>query len=113
MKKLLNYVKNLFQRISILEIKLFIVLIMLLGYSIILTRCNSSRFEKQVLKLESKIDLLSNKKDSIKTIIITLDDKILKNEKHYKELSNNILNASDSDNYIWIEQYIKEYRKSK
>lgn len=64
---------------------------------------------EKIKHLETKLDSLSNKKDSVKTVIIKLDKDLEYNEKHYEEAVNSILNASDSANRIFIDNYIKQY----
>lgn len=64
---------------------------------------------EKINKLESKIDSLSTKRDSIKTIIIKVDKEIEDNQKHYEKVANIILNNNDSANRIFIDNYIKQY----
>lgn len=63
--------------------------------------------------LESKLDSLSAKKDSIKTIVITIEREIEINSKNHEKTVNTIINSNDSANLAWIEQYIEAYKQSK
>jgi hypothetical protein len=65
---------------------------------------------QQINKLESKIDSLSNKKDSIQTIVVQIEKTIDKNHKNYEKVVNTILTNDDSTNYVWAKQYIEQYR---
>lgn len=68
---------------------------------------------EKITKLESKIDSINNKKDSIRTVIDSTHIKIITNEKHYQERINTIIVASDSDNLKFFKNYIKEYEINK
>ena len=59
--------------------------------------------------LENKINHISNQKDSIKTVLVTTDKQIIKNEKHYEEVVNTIINQSDSLNFSWARNYIEKF----
>ena len=71
-----------------------------------------SILDNKIISLESKIDSLSNKKDSIKTIVITIEKEIDKNNKNYEKVVNTIINSNDSINAIWIENYLKQYKQN-
>ena len=99
-------------RYIIASILIFIfVLIGIQQYMIFSNYNNTKDTEllEKVKQLETKLDSLSNKKDSVKTVIIKLDKDLEYNEKHYEEAVNSILNASDSANRIFIDNYIKQY----
>ena len=66
----------------------------------------------KINNLESKIDSLSNKKDSIQTIIVEIEKTIDKNHKNYEKVVNTIINSNDSINAIWIENYLKQYKQN-
>ncbi len=68
---------------------------------------------EKITKLESKIDSINNKKDSIRTVIDSTHIKIITNEKHYQERINTIIVQSDSDNLKFFKNYIKEYEINK
>lgn len=68
---------------------------------------------EKITKLESKIDSITNKKDSIRTVIDSTHIKIITNEKHYQERINTIIVQSDSDNLKFFKNYIKEYEINK
>lgn len=65
---------------------------------------------EKINNLELKIDSLSHKKDSIKTIIVQIERTIDKNHKNYEKVVNTILDSNDSTNYVWAKRYIEEYR---
>lgn len=67
---------------------------------------------EKITKLESKIDSINNKKDSIRTVIDSTHIKIITNEKHYQERINTILVQSDSDNLVFFKNYINNYDKN-
>lgn len=60
-------------------------------------------------KIESQLDSIEKKKDSVKTVIITVDKEIIKNEKHYEKVVNDIIHQPDSVNRIFTNDYIKRY----
>lgn len=68
---------------------------------------------KEIESLETKLDSLSNKKDSIRTVIIDTDKEIISNEKHYQTTVNNIIMQSDSSLSESNRQYIIEYATSR
>lgn len=65
--------------------------------------------QEQLKNIDKKLDSLNNKKDSIRTVIITVDKEIIKNTEHHEKVVNNIINNSDSINRIWTNDYIKRY----
>lgn len=67
---------------------------------------------EKITKLESKIDSITNKKDSIITVIDSTHIKIITNEKHYQERINTIIIQSDSDNLVFFKNYINNYDKN-
>lgn len=64
---------------------------------------------EKITKLESKIDSINNKKDSIRTVIDSTHIKIITNEKHYQERINTILVQSASADSSFITDYIRLY----
>jgi len=66
---------------------------------------------EKITQIENKIDSISIKKDSIRTIVVTIEKKIDKNNKNYEEVVNTIINSDDSTNLVWIEQYIQQYKE--
>lgn len=63
----------------------------------------------ELQKIESKLDFLRNQKDSIRTIILTTDREILKNEKHHEEVVNTIIIQSSNADSIFARDYIKKF----
>lgn len=64
---------------------------------------------KEIKILNKKLDELSNKKDSVKTIIVQLDNNLKTNNERHEEVVNSILIANDSINGVFIDNYIKQY----
>lgn len=64
---------------------------------------------KKIAELELKIDSLSDKKDSIRTVIDSTHIKIITNEKHYQERINTIIRQSSSDDSSFVANYIRQY----
>ena len=97
----------------IIFIILGILIVFLIFQQYLIRNSEPSTDEKLLQKievLEKKIDSLSNKKDSVKTIIVEIEKTIDKNHKNYEKVVNTILNSDDSTNYVWAKQYIEEYR---
>ena len=59
--------------------------------------------------LELKLEELSDKKDSIKTVIITVDKEIINNEKHYEKVVNDIIHQPSPDDSIFAAEYIQKF----
>ena len=97
----------------IIFIILGILIVFLIFQQYLIRNSEPSTDEKLLQKievLEKKIDSLSSKKDSVKTIIVEIEKTIDKNHKNYEKVVNTILNSDDSTNYVWAKQYIEEYR---
>ena len=91
---------------------LFIIILLILQQYYIWTTPRKS--EDEVLnRIESKLDSLSNKRDSIKTIIIKIDNELIENEKHYEEVVNTINAQSFNDDSVFILDYLDRLYPSK
>ena len=91
---------------------LFIIILLILQQYYIWTTPRKS--EDEVLnRIESKLDSLSNKRDSIKTIIIKIDNELVENEKHYEEVVNTINAQSFNDDSVFILDYLDRLYPSK
>jgi hypothetical protein len=66
----------------------------------------------KISQLESKIDSLNFKKDSIKAVIDSTHVKIITNEKHYQERINTIITRPLSIDSQYISDYIGRYIES-
>lgn len=64
-------------------------------------------------ELEAKLDTISDKKDSIRVVIATIDDKLVKNENHYETVVNNIMSQPDSIVADFTRQYLREFCASR
>lgn len=63
----------------------------------------------EIKNLEIKLDSLNNKKDSIRTVVFTVDKEIVKNEKHYEKIVDTIIANNDSSNFEWARNYIEKF----
>ena len=68
---------------------------------------------EKITELESKIDSLSNKKDSIKSVIDSTHVKIVTNEKHFKEKINTIITQPDTCSESFTRQYLRDYASAR
>ena len=68
---------------------------------------------EKITKLESKIDSITNKKDSIRTVIDSTHIKIITNEKHYQERINTIIVQSSDADSNYVSNYIKQHRNKR
>lgn len=64
-------------------------------------------------RIEAKLDSLSNKRDSIKTVIIKIDEDLTENEKHYEKVVNTINAQSFTDDSVYILDYLDRLYSSK
>lgn len=90
---------------------LIILLLIIQQYYIWTTPRETS--EEILSRIESKLDSLSNKKDSVKTIILKIDKELDKNEKHYEEVVNTINAQSFNDDSLYILDYLDRLYPSK
>ena len=96
-------------------ISILIVILVFLGFQQYMVWKYPAVTDNQILiekinNLETKIDSLSNKKDSIHTIVVEIEKTIDKNNKNYEKVVSTILTNDDSTNLIWAKQYIEKYR---
>ena len=68
---------------------------------------------EEIHKLETKIDSLSNKKDSIRIVIDSTNTKIINNNKHYEEVVNTINAQPFSGDSMYILDYLDRLYPSK
>ena len=100
--------KSTFIKIGIGVIAIFIIIIY-----INLADFNPKKDDlllEKINELELKIDSLSNKKDSIRTVIDSTHIKIITNEKRYQERIDVIIHQSASSDSGFITNYIRQYR---
>ena len=69
------------------------------------------KFLEQIKRIENKIDSLSAKKDSIKTVILTVDRQIESNEKHYEKVINNVITQPFYLDSAEVTEYIDRFIK--
>jgi len=67
-------------------------------------------FIEKIDEVESQINLLQPKKDSIRTVIDSTHLKIITNEQHYKEVVNTIISQPTTADYEFVRGYIRQYR---
>lgn len=60
-------------------------------------------------RIEHKIDSLSLKKDSIKTVIITVEKEIIKNRQTHEKIVDSIIIQSSSADSVFARDYIKKF----
>lgn len=70
---------------------------------------NDSEIKERLKAIEHRLTNIEKKKDSIKTVIVTVDKQIYNNEKHYEKVVNDIIVQPDSLNRIYTNDYIKRY----
>lgn len=97
--------------ISYVGVVLIILLLIIQQYYIWTTPRETS--EEILSRIESKLDSLSNKKDSVKTIILKIDKELDENEKHYEEVVNTINAQSFNDDSLYILDYLDRLYPSK
>jgi len=91
---------------------LFIIILLIIQQYYIWTTPRKS--DDEVLnRIESKLDSLSNRRDSVKTIIIKIDNELIENEKHYEEVVNTINAQPFSGDSMYILDYLDRLYPSK
>ena len=68
---------------------------------------------EKITKLEYKIKSITNKKDSIRTVIDSTHIKIITNEKHYQERINTIIVQSSDADSSYVSNYIRQHRNKR
>lgn len=63
-------------------------------------------------RIEKRLDSLSNKKDSIRVIIETIDNKIIENQQHYEKVVNNIITQPSFMDSIYVIEYVDRFIES-
>ena len=66
-------------------------------------------YSEQLKRIEIKLDSLYNKKDSVRTVIITIDKEINKNTKEYEKVVNSIIIQPSTTDSIFARDYIKKF----
>lgn len=97
------------KNIIITGIILIIIILGWISFNIVKNNPQDDSLLKEIQIIENKIDSLSNRKDSVRTEIITIDKEILKNEKHYETVINNVISQSNSLDSIFARDYIKKF----
>ena len=95
------------------KLLILITILIVVGLYIFAVKNSPESIDDKILKkiesLELKVDSLSAKKDSIKTVILTVDREIINNEKHYEEVVNHIISNSHSADSIFSRNYITKF----
>lgn len=65
---------------------------------------------EKIDKIESKINSLQPKKDSIRMVIDSTHVKIITNEQHYQEVVNTIISQPTTADFDFVRGYIRQYR---
>lgn len=91
-----------------------IIIAIFIGIHIYLVYNSPPKTDKTLLdkidKLELKIESLSKKQDSIKYLILNIEDSIEENEKTHEQISNIIINNPDSVNRKFVDEYIRVWK---
>lgn len=70
-------------------------------------------FIKKIDNIESQVNSLQPKKDSIRMTIDSTGIKIINNEQHYQEVINTIISQPTTSDYEFIRGYIRQYGSQK
>lgn len=73
---------------------------------------SDSNIEQKLDNLEKQISILSNKKDSIRLIIDTINTEIVHNNNYYEEINNTIVNQPSDSDAAFVRYYICRYAES-
>lgn len=92
---------------------LLLIFIILQQYLIRNTYPKEEDLLEKIERIEKKLDSMNSKKDSIKSSIIVIEQKLDSNEYHHVETTNTILNQSDSANRAFIDNYLRQYWSKK
>lgn len=92
---------------------LLLAFIILQQYLIRNTYSKEEDLLEKIERIEKKLDSMNSKKDSIKSSIIVIEQKLDSNEHHHVETVNTILNQSDSANRAFIDNYLRQYWNKK
>lgn len=97
--------------ILFLTVGIILIGCLIFQYKVILNRppSNEEIILKKLEKLEVQINELSMKKDSVRVIINTIDREIIKNEKHYEEITNNIISQPYSMDSLFITDFVDRF----
>lgn len=89
------------------------LIILIGGYLLCLKYLPKVKKEDPLLQklelLEVKLDSLSEKRDSIRTIIVTVDKEIIREKEKYYETVNNIITEPSYMDTLFISEYIKKF----
>ena len=83
--------------------------IYILGLKFLPNKKPEDPFMKELKSIELKLDSIISVKDSIRTIIVTVDKEIINNEKHYEEVVNNIITQPSYMDSLYVSEYIERY----
>lgn len=89
----------------------FLLIAFLIIQQILISKQTSSDelILKKLQNIEIELNNISNKKDSIRVVINTIDREIIKNEKHYEEITNNIIAQPSSMDSLFITEFIDRF----
>lgn len=97
--------------------KYVIIILLLIIIGLIATNWFHNRsYDKLVDKIdniEKQIDVLSNKKDSIRLVIDTIDNEIVYNNNYYEEVTNTIMSQPSDSDAAFIRYYICRFAESR
>ena len=64
---------------------------------------------ERLTKIENQLEIFSSKKDSVRVVIQTIDKEIIRNEEHYKEITNNIITQPSSMDSLYITNFVDRF----
>lgn len=105
--------KNFFKK-HFLTLIFFIFALVEAGYIYYMTLEYKKLYEWEdtnVHKIDSLIDVINNRNDSIEYRIDTITVKVEENKHEFKEEFNNVSNFSIDSNLVFFTEYISEYER--
>ena len=98
----------------ILTIALIVLIVLLSIQQYVIWNFKQPSVEEQLLvEINNKLDFLSSKKDSIRVVIAEVDKEIIKNEKHFKEVVNNVIVQPTYADSLFIIDYVDRFIEEK
>lgn len=92
-----------------LLVGMFLAVGIIVEINILTSKPKNDHLIDRINELESKIDSIYSKKDSIKFVIDSTHVKIITNEKHYEKVVNTIMSQPYSSDSQYVTDYIRQY----
>lgn len=93
----------------VIFVLILVALLAIQQYLIHTTPVKEDVLLEKINKIEHKLDSISSKKDSIRTIIDSTHVKIITNEKHFQEKVNIIISQPYSSDSSYVTNYIRQF----